>query len=137
MKKFAYLENFVAILSGWNVLFRAGIAVAWVYPLVHVFAGRSVFCSDRPVETAAPTAFADGGGGGGDHRLGVGLWAAGEPAVSGVGLPTDALQLSGADMPALQPALDSGEFGSHGAVCGGGTSSVSSCLDKRQNEIVE
>ena len=77
----------------------------------HVRRRRALLFAAGP---AAETAGKSGGKmccrGRDNHRGGIGSWLGGKPTVSGVGLPANAVELSGADLPALQPAVDAGEL---------------------------
>ena len=94
MKSIENLENFRSVLPGWDVLFRVGAAVAAVYPLVHVPAGRTVLCAGGGSEKSVSQgrlASAAGTGGGDHHHAGAGLRPGGEPALPGLGLPAPPL----------------------------------------------
>ena len=96
-----------------------GIAVAGLYTLVHVCAGGHLLCTGGKFETLASpeaTAAAGYGSGAAHYGAGIGLRLAGKPQLSGMGLPTDAPEFFGADLPSLQLAVGSGESGSDGAL---------------------
>ena len=104
------LEKSSVVLPGRNDLVRTGAAVAGLDPWVHVRSGRAVLSAHRQsgpdrAEAARPRPDASGGGGG--HGPGAGLRPAGEPSVSGVGLPSSADEFPRTDLPAFFSAVDS------------------------------
>ena len=92
---------------------RAGRRVA------PVRGGRGVLPAHRAARAgSARSAMAAAGGyrRGDYHHGGVGGGTAGEPALPDLGLPRPPREFSGADMPRLYPAVDSGRPDGHGIV---------------------
>ena len=97
------------------MLCRGGIALAGLYPLVHVCFGRTVFSVGGEFEKTA-SALAAYRGSGADHGAGADLWTVSQPQLPGMGLPKDAAEFSWADLSAFYAAVDSSESDRHGAV---------------------
>ena len=125
VKIYGFSQEMSALLHRRRGLRGVGAALAGVQPYQHVRGRRGVLPAHRAARAgSARFAMAVSGGyrRGDHHHGGAGGGTAGEPALPDLGLPRPPREFSGADMPRLYPAVDSGrpdghgaDFGSHGS----------------------
>ena len=101
------------------MLCRTGAAVERLFSRVHVCAWRDLLCAGGKFKApaAGEKAAGTGHGSGLDHNaVGAGVRSAGEPKLSGVGLPEYAAECIRSDLSALYAAGDPGELCGHAAL---------------------
>ena len=119
VKIHGFSQEMSAFLHRRRRLRGAGAALAGIQPYQHVRGRRGVLSAHRAAGAgAARSALAAAGDPrrGDHHHGGAGGGAAGEPALPDLGLPRPSRKFSGADMPCLYPAVDSGRPDGHGIV---------------------